>query len=181
MSILKNFVKYHSLGNDFIVFDWYKRPASYMENELHGAAWKQFIARICDRHYGVGADGVLIVTSCPQAGMPEMLIFNADGSPAEMCLNGLRCVAHYLFNTYKFPEHFSIKVGSRVIDCLVSQPKGQPGTYEIITTIGVITHEGKKKSRPPLVTFRGMLCMLATLTLLFLMQQRRKCCSYTAN
>lgn len=155
MSILKSFIKYQSLGNDFIVFDWYKRPASYMENELHSTAWKQFIARICDRHYGVGADGILIITNCPQAGMPEMLIFNADGSQAEMCLNGLRCVAHYLFITYKFPEHFSIKVGTRVIDCLMQQSKEQPGMYEVVATVGVITNEGTKTIKTAAGDFQG--------------------------
>ncbi len=155
MSILKNFIKYQSLGNDFIIFDWYKRPASYMDNELQSTAWKQFIARICDRHYGIGADSVLIITSCTQAGMPAMLIFNADGSQAEMCLNGLRCVAHYLFSTYKFPEHFSIKIGPRVIDCLVQQCKSQPGLYEIISTVGMITYEGKKNITITAGNFEG--------------------------
>ncbi|MFA5305841.1 MAG: diaminopimelate epimerase [Candidatus Babeliales bacterium] len=144
MSILKNFVKYQSLGNDFIIFDWYKKPSTFMQIELQGTAWQQFVQRMCDRHYGVGADGVLILAGFPQAGMPEMLIFNADGTQAENCLNGLRCVAHYLFTTYNFPQRFSIKVGARIADCIVQQdPHHQ--TCEIITRVGMVNHEQEQE------------------------------------
>jgi diaminopimelate epimerase len=144
MSILKNFIKYQSLGNDFIIFDWYKKPLTFMQNELKGMAWQQFVLRICDRHYGVGADGVLIVTGCPQAGMPEMLIFNADGNQAENCLNGLRCLAHYLFTTYHFPENFFVKVGARVAECIVQHTR-QGQTCDIVTRVGAINYEGERE------------------------------------
>jgi diaminopimelate epimerase len=143
MSVLKNFVKYHSLGNDFVVFDWYKRPAVYMHNELHDASWKKFVVRICDRHYGVGADGVLIITSNATAGMPEMLIFNADGTQAEMCLNGVRCVAHYLYVTHHFPDHFTLKVGDRVIECSILSQSEQDGAHGIVTRVGCVSCAGE--------------------------------------
>ncbi len=136
MSILKNFIKYQSLGNDFIVFDWYKKPALYVQNELHDAAWPLFVKTICDRHYGVGADGVLIITSCPQAGMPEMLIFNADGTQAESCLNGLRCVAQHLFGSYAFPESFSIKLGERVVECIMQKNRAGAELSAITMRVG---------------------------------------------
>lgn len=144
MSILKSFVKYHSLGNDFIVFDWYKRPSFYMHNELHEASWKQFVINTCDRHYGVGADGIVIITNSQQAGMPEMLIFNADGSQAETCLNGLRCIAQYLFTEHHFPQNFKIKLGQRVIDCSVSPSSTHRDEYDVTTCVGTITYEGQK-------------------------------------
>ncbi len=136
MYMLKNFIKYQSLGNDFIIFDWYKRPATFMQAELHGASWQQFVQHLCNRHYGIGADGVLIITTCPKEGLPEMLIFNADGTQAENCLNGARCVAHYLFSTYTFPTKFNIKVGQRISECtIVTTPV--PGTpLEIIMRVG---------------------------------------------
>ncbi len=115
-----------------------------MQIELQGSAWQQFVQRICDRHRGVGADGVLIVTGFPQTGMPEMLIFNADGTQAENCLNGLRCVAHYLFTTYNFPQHFSVKVGARIADCSVQQDS-QHQAGEIITRVGVVRHAGERE------------------------------------
>lgn len=143
MTILKNFVKYHSLGNDFIIFDWYKKPSLYMQNELHDASWKDFVKNVCSRHYGVGADGVLIITSCPQVGMPEMLIFNANGTQAENCLNGLRCVAQYLFINYHFPAHFTIKLGQRVIDCVIDTSEKERD-ISIITHAGAIEYVGQK-------------------------------------
>lgn len=73
------------LGNDFVVLDG-PRPVSPDE-----------VARWCDRRRGIGADGVLVVT--PQDGeRVRMEYWNADGSAAEMCGNGLRCVARYAFD-----------------------------------------------------------------------------------
>jgi diaminopimelate epimerase len=154
MSILRNFIKYQSLGNDFIIFDWYKKPSTFMQLELSGVAWQEFVTRICDRHYGVGADGVLIITGFPQTGMPEMLIFNADGSQAENCLNGLRCVAHHLFATYNFPEHFLIKVGTRVVDCSVCKEfPDQP--HDIITRSSAGAYEGEREIVIAQEVFKG--------------------------
>jgi len=144
MSILKNFIKYQSLGNDFVVFDWYKKPSVFMQQELLDSTWKQFIVRICDRHYGVGADGVLIITGNAAMGMPEMLIFNADGSQAETCLNGARCVAHYLFTNYHFPEHFFIKLGARQAECFVSQAAYGSENCQITMNIGSIDYRGQQ-------------------------------------
>ena len=76
-----DFVKMEGLGNDFIVVDGPLRPAP-----ADIEAW-------CDRRRGIGADGVLAVT--PQGDGVRMDYWNADGSPAEMCGNGLRCVARY--------------------------------------------------------------------------------------
>jgi diaminopimelate epimerase len=70
-------------GNDFVVF---AGPLELTSTD---------VAALCDRRFGVGADGVLIVTP----GDPiDMGYWNADGSPAEMCGNGLRCVAQYAFD-----------------------------------------------------------------------------------
>ncbi len=77
-----DFVKMEGLGNDFIVL---RGPRSPSPDE---------VARWCDRRRGVGADGVLVVTAGDRAGV-EMEYWNADGSWAEMCGNGLRCVARY--------------------------------------------------------------------------------------
>jgi diaminopimelate epimerase len=74
------FSKYEGLGNDFIIVDG--------EAQVDEALAK----RLCDRHRGVGADGVLIVN----ASTPSMEVINADGSVPEMCGNGLRCVVWHL-------------------------------------------------------------------------------------
>lgn len=72
----------HGLGNDFVVFDG---PLS-----LEAAA----IEIVCDRRTGIGADGILVVTPTGDNEV-EMGYWNADGSEAEMCGNGLRCVTRY--------------------------------------------------------------------------------------
>lgn len=77
------FTKMQGLGNDFIVIDG---PC-----ELEPAR----IRELCDRRFGIGADGVLVVTSGASI---RMEYWNADGSPAEMCGNGLRCVARYAYD-----------------------------------------------------------------------------------
>ncbi len=139
MLVLKNFIKYQSLGNDFIIFDWYKKPSIFMQNELHDVSWKRFVARICDRHFGVGADGVLIITGAAQTSMPEVLVFNADGGSAQTCLNGLRCVADYLFLQYHFPEQFTITMGSRAFDC--SAKRGADGGVLVETKIAPVVYD----------------------------------------
>ncbi|HEY3318705.1 MAG TPA: diaminopimelate epimerase [Coriobacteriia bacterium] len=82
------FTKMHGLGNDFVVIqdlaeEWDLTPAAIM--------------LLCERHFGIGADGVLIVRNPTSAEADyRMLYYNADGSQAEMCGNGVRCFAKYL-------------------------------------------------------------------------------------
>jgi diaminopimelate epimerase len=83
--VILRFSKYEGLGNDFVVLRREQQVA-----ELAPAA----LAKLCDRHFGVGADGVLL-TGLAQ-GRPFMQVINADGSQPEMCGNGLRCVALFL-------------------------------------------------------------------------------------
>lgn len=81
------FDKYEGLGNDFVIVDVASEGALSPEKAL----------AICDRHRGVGADGVLLVLPPASAGArARMLVLNADGSRPEMCGNGIRCVALHL-------------------------------------------------------------------------------------
>jgi diaminopimelate epimerase len=82
--VIVRFAKFEGLGNDFLVL---RRE---QVAELSPAA----LAKLCDRHFGVGADGVLL-TGVGEGG-PFMQVVNADGSQPEMCGNGLRCVALFL-------------------------------------------------------------------------------------
>jgi len=81
------FHKYEGLGNDFIVID-----------AADGAALSAARARaLCDRHFGIGADGVLLVLPGAASGVDaHMKVINADGTTPEMCGNGVRCVALHL-------------------------------------------------------------------------------------
>jgi diaminopimelate epimerase len=81
------FTKYEGLGNDFLVVD------AGLDFTLDAAR----VMAICDRHFGVGGDGVLLVTPPQSLGArATMIVLNADGSRPEMCGNGLRCVALHL-------------------------------------------------------------------------------------
>src|SRR5215211_1136291 len=79
------FTKMQGVGNDFIIFD----PGEVAGVDLPGLA-----RRACDRHFGIGADGILIPAPSEIADL-EMVYLNSDGSPSEMCGNGLRCLARY--------------------------------------------------------------------------------------
>jgi diaminopimelate epimerase len=88
-----NFIKMHGLGNDFILID------SRSEN-LKDLDLKNLAQQICDRHFGVGADGLLIIYPSEKANY-RMQIFNPDGSEPEMCGNGIRCFAKYVYEKDK--------------------------------------------------------------------------------
>jgi diaminopimelate epimerase len=82
------FVKYHGLGNDFILIDNRQSPEPCLSPE-QAVLW-------CDRHFGIGADGVIFALP-GQAGTDyTMRIFNSDGSEPEMCGNGIRCMAKFV-------------------------------------------------------------------------------------
>jgi len=89
MPIPIQFVKMHGLGNDFIIVDCMSHP--YSVEQLVGAA-----PALCDRHFGIGGDGLILVM--PGLKSPfRMRIINNDGSEAEMCGNGIRCFAKYVY------------------------------------------------------------------------------------
>ncbi|MHB8917304.1 MAG: diaminopimelate epimerase [Desulfocucumaceae bacterium] len=87
-----NFLKVHGLGNDFVLVDSSEeRDLPEGAEELAGLAVK-----ICDRNFGVGADGLVLLKPAEDADV-YMQIFNSDGSEAEMCGNAIRCAARYLY------------------------------------------------------------------------------------
>jgi diaminopimelate epimerase len=94
------FTKVQGLGNDFVVVDLRRQAAGGGAGEP-SAQDPAIVRAICDRHFGVGADGVLaILPTLPGAqGVARMRVLNADGSEAEMCGNGIRCVAKVLYET----------------------------------------------------------------------------------
>jgi diaminopimelate epimerase len=81
------FVKYQGTGNDFVVVEALDGRPDWMTDAL--------VRAVCDRHFGVGADGILLVERGRLAPW-FMRVLNADGSEAEMCGNGIRCVARHL-------------------------------------------------------------------------------------
>lgn len=86
MSRLLEFAKMHGAGNDFVVLDGIAQSLPPLP---------QLARELADRHFGIGADQVLVVRESNAADF-RMEIYNADGSQVEMCANGVRCVAKYL-------------------------------------------------------------------------------------
>lgn len=84
------FIKMHGLGNDFVVLDVMDAPAPADPYAL--------ARRLCDRHFSVGGDGLVLIGRADGAD-GEMRIFNPDGSEPEMCGNAIRCVARYLYES----------------------------------------------------------------------------------
>ncbi|MDP2729000.1 MAG: diaminopimelate epimerase [Dehalococcoidales bacterium] len=84
-----NFTKMHGTGNDFVV----------IESDDMACDWSQLALEMCDRHYGIGADGILLLLPSDVADF-RMRIFNADGSESNICGNGLRCVVKYFVDRH---------------------------------------------------------------------------------
>ncbi|MEW6494780.1 MAG: diaminopimelate epimerase [Cyanobacteriota bacterium] len=82
------FTKYHGLGNDFILIDNRAETEPIISAEQ--------AVKLCDRHFGIGADGVIFALPAQQTSDYTMRIFNSDGSEPEMCGNGIRCLAQFL-------------------------------------------------------------------------------------
>ncbi len=83
-----DFVKMHGLGNDFVVVE--------MNSWQEADALQPYAQAVCDRNFGIGADGLIVIGPDPEMDV-FMRIFNSDGSEPEMCGNGIRCVARYVF------------------------------------------------------------------------------------
>ena len=89
------FTKLEGAGNDFILIE-----AEGVEQD-----WSQIAIAICNRHFGVGADGLLLLLPSEVADF-RMRMFNPDGSEAEACGNGMRCLARYIIDKELLPKKF---------------------------------------------------------------------------
>ena len=119
---MQKFEKWQGCGNDFVIID---RVGNAID-EPEKIKW------ICDRHFGIGADGVIYVMSSTKAAT-RMRIFNADGTEAEMCGNGLRCFAKYLLSGDKFfsDDDLTVETGAGILTVsmkygLVTVDMGEP-------------------------------------------------------
>lgn len=81
--------KMQGLGNDFVILD-------YSEYEKTGLAMPELAKKICDRNFGVGADGMIIPNLKPNSADIGWYFYNSDGTTAQMCGNGIRCFAKYV-------------------------------------------------------------------------------------
>lgn len=100
------FQKMHGLGNDFILTDEID-PKKFDLTSL--------AIRLCDRHQGIGADGLILILPSDKADV-RMRIINSDGSEANMCGNGIRCFAKYVYeNQLSKATSFTIETGAGIM------------------------------------------------------------------
>ena len=106
------FEKYHGIGNDFLIFDGRQQNCPSLNNS-------HYVRAICDRRLGVGADGILsILPPHTNHAIASMKISNADGTVAEACGNGVRCVAHYLASAQRH-KTIQIDTVAGTVDCTI--------------------------------------------------------------
>lgn len=107
--------KMHGLGNDYI----YVRPSEERD-------WPELSRRVSDRHFGIGSDGLILALPSTVADL-KMRIFNADGSEAEMCGNGIRCLAKYAVEEGMVPadrDQVTIETGAGVLTLQLFRANG---------------------------------------------------------
>ncbi len=115
------FTKMHGTGNDFVL--------TRAQGDEHD--WPALAERICDRHYGIGADGLILILPSSQADV-RMRIFNPDGSEAEMCGNGIRCLVKEALDTgegYASKGQITVETGAGI---LTAEAKGANGSVEAV-------------------------------------------------
>ncbi|MEL1134180.1 diaminopimelate epimerase [Desulfitobacterium sp. THU1] len=86
------FVKMHGLGNDFVFLDQFESTTDLIDR-----SYSELALKLCHRQFGVGGDGFIVVLPSEQADA-KMRIINSDGSEPEMCGNGIRCFARYIYD-----------------------------------------------------------------------------------
>ncbi len=110
------FTKMQGLGNDYVYVNCFKEK---IDNP------SELARRISDRHFGVGSDGLIMINPSDKADF-EMEMYNADGSRGEMCGNGIRCVAKYVYD-YGLTDktHISVETlgGIKYLDLTVEEGK----------------------------------------------------------
>jgi len=114
------FIKMHGIGNDYVYVNCFK------EKIVNPAKLAQAVS---GRHFSIGSDGLILIEKTRKADM-RIRIFNADGSEAEMCGNGIRCVAKYAY------EHKLAPVGGPFT--VPGQPVC-PASFDIETGNGILT------------------------------------------
>jgi diaminopimelate epimerase len=117
------FVKSHGLGNDYIVLD---------SDKIDFKLTQDFIKKICDVHYGIGSDGVLVKYNSDVADF-KLRIFNPDGSEAEKSGNGLRIFCKFLYDYgYTDKEEFTVETKGGIVKAKIEE-KNKFGKAKIVT------------------------------------------------
>lgn len=117
------FTKMHGCGNDYIYVNGF-------EERICGSEKAELARKLSDRHFGIGSDGLIFINPSREADF-EMEMYNADGSRAEMCGNGIRCVAKYVYDKgLTDREYISVISAGKVryLDLFVEREAGMSGS-----------------------------------------------------
>ena len=104
-----NFSKYQGLGNDFIIIDARGNNLDYLFSKNKD----NIIEHLCDRNFGIGADGVILILESKNKCLVRMKIFNSDGSEPEMCGNGIRCLIAFLNDNNEIKDNSEIPIETK--------------------------------------------------------------------
>ena len=136
------FTKMHGAGNDYVYVNCFeeKLPADI----------PALARQVSDRHFGIGSDGLILI--CPsEKAHARMRMFNADGSESEMCGNGVRCVAKYVYDHgISRQEELSIETGRGVL------------TLQVFPEGGKVQRVRVNMGEPILITEDGHECFCTT-------------------
>jgi diaminopimelate epimerase len=126
-----NFTKLQGAGNDFILVD--------ARNQKRD--WSRLSVAMCDRHYGIGGDGLLLLLLPSAKADFCMRVYNADGSEAEACGNGLRCFVRYLLENSLAPagaDHILIETRAGISEVRLHQTGNQLPTIQVSLGVPVL-------------------------------------------
>lgn len=106
-SYMLPFEKMHGLGNDFVMIN-----VSHLPGDTSEAYESELCKKLCDRHRGVGADGMIIIDQVKESenAIRSWRYYNGDGTVAEMCGNGIRCAAKYIYEHGLSGEETNFKI-----------------------------------------------------------------------
>lgn len=142
------FIKMEATGNDYIYVDCFKNDIRKM------SGLKEVVIKMCNRNFGIGSDGVILI--CPsEIADAKMVMYNIDGSEGNMCGNGIRCVAKYVYENITNKQKFIIETKSglkeinlniqngKIIDITVNMgnPIFKPDLIPVITEKNMILNE----------------------------------------
>jgi diaminopimelate epimerase len=117
------FWKYHGIGNDFIILDGSDGNLP-IDNRM--------CRNLCDRHYGIGADGVIYIMPGENDSDISMRIINSDGSEAEMCGNGIRCLSKHVYDFgIVDKEQFTVNTRAGRMEALVNLKEGRVSSVRV--------------------------------------------------